>query len=311
MKVFILGATGFLGLPAAEAFVRAGHIVYGSTRSESSAARKLAPVEIIPVVCDPHTDEGRAKWGKVAAKCDVVIDCLTATGPNDAVTTFKSFVSHLDRPRGSPKPTYIYTSGLWINARGMGGLDEWTDERQPTSTYNEAVQWRPLVEGPILESDKVYGIVIRAGVVYGKDGSLFGPYIFEPALAASKTSDKIFETVVENDSRVATIHTDDCADLYLRVAERAQICGGQIFLASNPATERLTDILDAAVRVSGCKGYKDKGASNAWDKAWVSTALIKPSLGYALTGWVPRKMSLVDGMDIYWAAWFANKELQK
>ncbi|WWD21567.1 hypothetical protein CI109_106053 [Kwoniella shandongensis] len=311
MKVFILGATGFIGLPVAEAFVRAGHIVYGSTRSESSAAKKLAPVEIIPVVCDPHSKEGLDKWGKIAADCDVVIDCLGATGPNDAVSAFKNFLSHVDRPKSSPKPTYIYTSGLWINARGMGGLDKWTDERQPTSTYLEAVQWRPLVEVPILESDRVHGIVIRAAVVYGKDGSLFGPYIFEPAHKASKTADKVFETFYKADTRVASIHTDDVADLYLRVAERAPICSGQVFLASNQATERLTDILDAAVRVSGCKGYKAKEPTDPWDKAWTSTVLIKPSLGNALTGWTPKKMSLVDGMDIYYAAWLANKELSK
>ncbi|WVQ98137.1 hypothetical protein IAU59_005259 [Kwoniella sp. CBS 9459] len=311
MKVLILGATGALGFPAAQAFVRAGHIVYGSTRSAQSARTKLAPNEIIPIVVDPHSDDGKKTWGKIASQVDVVIDGLTATGPDDALSTFNYFLEQVDRPKGSPKPTYIYTSGLWANARGPGGLDKWTDERQPLSKYNEAVQWRALIEVPVLESHKVDGIVIRPGIVYGNEGSLYAPYIFEPALEAYKKQDEVFEAVYEDDTRHTTVHRDDVADLYLRVAERGTLLGGQVFLAANPATERLTDILDAVVRVSGVKGYKALKPSNAWDKAWVSTANLRPSLGEALTGWRPKKMSLVDGIDIYWSAFLASKDSEQ
>ncbi len=37
-------ATGFIGFPAAQAFVRAGHIVYGQTRS-AAKAKQLAAEE--------------------------------------------------------------------------------------------------------------------------------------------------------------------------------------------------------------------------------------------------------------------------
>jgi hypothetical protein len=46
----------------------------------------------------------------------------------------------------------------------------------------------------------------------------------------------------------------------------------------------------------------------AYDKAWVSTLNARPSLGAALSGWYPRKMSLVDGMDVYWSSYLASKE---
>ncbi|WVF69713.1 hypothetical protein IAT40_004492 [Kwoniella sp. CBS 6097] len=311
MKVLILGATGVLGFPAAQAFVRAGHIVYGSTRSAESAKTKLASNEIIPVVGDPHSDEGRKIWGKVAAQVDVVIEALTATGPDDALGVFNNFLKYIDRPRGSPKPTFIYTSGLWVNARGTGGLDKWTDERQPVTGYNEAVQWRSKIEVPVLESEKVNGIVIRGAIVYGSETSPYASYIFEPALKALKNGDKVFETVYENNTRHTTIHRDDAADLYLRVAERGTLLGGQVFLAANPATERLTDILDAVVRVSGVKEYKALKPSNGWDSAWLSGVLVKPTLGEALTGWRPRKMSLVDGMDVYWSAYLASKGIEQ
>jgi len=44
MKVIVLGASGFIGFPAAQALVRAGHVVYGVTRSVSKA-KQLATEE--------------------------------------------------------------------------------------------------------------------------------------------------------------------------------------------------------------------------------------------------------------------------
>lgn len=42
-----------------------------------------------------------------------------------------------------------------------------------------------------------------------------------------------------------------------------------------------------------------------FEEAWASTTLAKPSLGEALSGWRPRKMGLVDGIDVYWEAFKA------
>lgn len=85
MKVLILGATGvfplllpqiridlagFIGLPTAQAFVRAGHIVYGSTRSDKPKGQ-LVKEEIVPVVLDPENDEGVKAFVEVAKDVDV------------------------------------------------------------------------------------------------------------------------------------------------------------------------------------------------------------------------------------------------
>ena len=159
--------TGFIGRPVADAFVRAGHIVYGQTRS-AETARELAKDEILPVVCDPMTAEGGAIWAKVAGQADVgmshpglaslikltstVVDVLKGAGADAAKQTFQRFLSSVShRPPGAPKATYIYTSGLWYMSRGHGGLDKWSDERQPSSDYNGAVQWRGEIENAVLQ----------------------------------------------------------------------------------------------------------------------------------------------------------------
>lgn len=56
-------------------------------------------------------------------------------------------------------------------------------------------------------------------MLYGRTGSLFGMLVFEPALAAAKKGEK-FETPGLPETRFLTIHQDDLADLYVRVAER-------------------------------------------------------------------------------------------
>ncbi|ORY30349.1 hypothetical protein BCR39DRAFT_529303 [Naematelia encephala] len=308
MKVLVLGASGFIGYRVAQAFVRAGHIVYGQTRSESTG-KTLPAEEIVPVVCDPLVDAGRAIWGPVASQCDVVVDALAASGGSAAaLATFNHFLSLVSkRPRAAPKPTYIYTGGLWSLSRGDGGLESWTDERQPRSDYNPTVAWRAEIEDVVLLEDKVNGTVIRPPIIYGYAASYVGVNIFEPAYKALKDGKKTFETTAAEHTRWQTIHTDDLADLYVRVGERGNICKGQTFLAINPASERLTDILDAVVRITGLESYIVKQADPK-NAAWVSTLNAKASLGAALVGWQPKRMSLVDGMPIYWPAFVASKD---
>lgn len=69
MKVIVFGATGFIGSSVAEAFARAGHITYGTSRSESSR-QGLVAQEIIPIICDPYSKEGLEAWGRVAETAD-------------------------------------------------------------------------------------------------------------------------------------------------------------------------------------------------------------------------------------------------
>ena len=79
-----------------------------------------------------------------------VIDTVPATSPDAPLATFDAVVKLTqNRPIGS-KLTYIYTGGSWVHARGAGGLDKWTDERQPYGGAVELTQWRWKVEEKVL-----------------------------------------------------------------------------------------------------------------------------------------------------------------
>lgn len=60
-------AQGFIGHEVAQAFVRAGHIVYAQTRSKSNETRFLQN-EMVPVIADPAQP---AEWAHALDEVDV------------------------------------------------------------------------------------------------------------------------------------------------------------------------------------------------------------------------------------------------
>lgn len=92
------------------------------------------------------------------------------------------------------------------------------------------------------------GIVIRPSLVYGRSGSISA--IFFKGASEGKVS--WFGTTPGG--RLATIHTDDLAELYLLAAESAQVLGGKALIASNDSSESIDDFLQKLVQVSGAKG---------------------------------------------------------
>lgn len=170
-------------------------------------------------------------------------------------------------------------------------------------------------------ADTVSGIVIRPACVYGRSGSYFADYHFIPALKAVREGKDTFESISSVNGKILTVHADDAADLFVRVAERAPACRGQAFLAANSSTDNLRDILSGVVRVAGLKGYKVRDTEDGEDPppqltseyevAWVTPLLAHPSLGHALTGWTPRRLGVSDGIDIYWVrgSQYAHAEL--
>lgn len=83
----------------------------------------------------------------------VVIDTIPNTGPEKPLEIFDAIVSATnDRPMGA-KLTYIYTGGSWVYSRGLGGLEKWTDERQPYGPGVELTQWRWKVEEQVLSGE--------------------------------------------------------------------------------------------------------------------------------------------------------------
>ncbi|PSR88859.1 hypothetical protein PHLCEN_2v5008 [Hermanssonia centrifuga] len=296
MKVLIIGASGFIGLPVARALSRAGHIVYGLTRSESKA-KALAAEEIIPIVGEPSNPE---KWVSLVNTLDVVIEAVAGADLKTQSSGIFQAVVHAAqtlRPSHAPKLAYIYTSGTWVH-----GDDRETiiTDTTPITKPVELVAWRPALEQEIVTSTVVNGIVIRPSMLYGYSGSIL-------SMMFKRAHEGKVSWFGTPGGRLAFVHADDLADLYLRAAEKAQLVRGQIFDGTNDFTESADELLEKLVQVSGAQGpYEYVQASNLFETAITATALIRPYLGRALLGWQPRKAGVIDNLEVYYNAWKAS-----
>ena len=143
MKVFLTGATGYVGSAVARALRGAGHEVVGLARSEG-AARRLSEAGFEAVLGD-MTDA--PLLARCAADADAVVHAALARGPEIPAADTAATRALLDAVRGTTK-RLIYTSGVWVY--GETG-DTAADERSPTRPVPLAA-WRPAVERLVLEA---------------------------------------------------------------------------------------------------------------------------------------------------------------
>ncbi|KIJ43215.1 hypothetical protein M422DRAFT_75526 [Sphaerobolus stellatus SS14] len=256
-------------------------------------------MNMIPVVGEVSNPKD---WVHLASDLDLVIDLAggsadvktLSVGNLEAVAS----TAQATRPSHAPKLNYIYTSGTWVH--GDNRTDVVTDST-PLRKPAELVAWRPESEQKIITDQRVNGIVIRPALLYGRDGSLLSS-LFKSA------ADGFVRWPGTPGGRYALIHVDDLADLYVRAAEKAPIIHGIILDAVNEYSESADDVLQALAKVAGAKGYEYTKPQNLYETALSTTSLIRPYLARTLLDWRPLKPGLVDGMQVYYAAWKAAQK---
>ncbi len=296
MKVFITGATGFIGLAVGQAFARAGYEVRGLCRSEAKA-RLLAREEILPVPGDLRQPE---TWAEAAAQATVLIHCAAdlqagMVGPDRAA--LEALIAA--GPKGPRPKTLIYTSGVWVNG-STGELA--ADETTPVNPL-PIVAWRPAHEQAVLAATSVRGIVLRPGCVYGKSGSLTAAW-FEGARK------KDLSVVGDGRNRWAMVHLDDLADAYLKVAQSG--LQGEVFNVTDRSRHTVGEMAAAAARAAGYSGSPRlmplAEATKAMGPFAEALAVDQHISSWKLArrlGWQPQHGGFVDGAARYFEAWKA------
>ncbi|KAJ7584646.1 hypothetical protein C8J56DRAFT_154815 [Mycena floridula] len=299
MKVLVLGATGFVGKPVAQALARAGHIVYGQTRS-AAGAKQLSVEEITPIVGQPTAEVCLA----LVPQLDAIIDAI---GGDKGATAGPILTAYTEaaqlRATGTPKLSFIFTSGTWVFGENRLNI---VSDTSATPAPVDLIAWMPGHEKAVTNSTILNGIVIRPSIVYGRSGSLTA-LLFQEAIQAKEQSRKITFAGTPG-GRFALVHQDDLGDCYLRIAERAVTLGGLTFIASNDFTESTDDLLQRLALLVGVDGYQYRAPVNAFERAVSTTAIIRPYLARSLVGWQPRKAGLLDGLEVYFAAFVASQQ---
>ena len=218
MKVFLTGATGYIGSAVTERLAAFGDAVSGLARSEESARKleRLGAAVVRGDLRDAPVIETAARQADAAIH-------LGFEFSTDAEAVDRAAVEALIRGmRASGKPL-IYTSGIWVLGDTAGAE---ADENTPLNPA-AAVVWRPGHELLVLLAELVRVIVIRPAMVYGRGGG------FAAGFARAAMEGGVAQYVGAGENRWPFVHVDDLADLYVLALQAP--AGSVYFASAGPA----------------------------------------------------------------------------
>ncbi|HEX7153544.1 MAG TPA: NAD-dependent epimerase/dehydratase family protein [Thermoanaerobaculia bacterium] len=195
MRIFMTGATGYIGGAVAAALTHAGHEVAALVRPDAEA-RHLRDLGVFIVTGDLSS---LPEMGETLANYDAYVH--TAQPSKDAEPAVRAAIDAFTAQSGH----LVYTSGVWV----LGNTDG-ADENAPVNPLT-IVGWRPAIEEMVLGAG---GAVLRPGCVYGGKQSLLADWF------ASAEQQQPLRLVGDGTNRWAMVDLHELADLYVKAVEQ-------------------------------------------------------------------------------------------
>jgi nucleoside-diphosphate-sugar epimerase len=233
MRVFLTGATGHIGSAVLDALLRAGHRVTALVRDPEKAAR-LSARGVTARVGELGTPK---TFIDALAGNDAVVHTAFERSPRGVDkdrAALETLLSSLHAaPGAASRPTFIYTSSVWI----LGNTTKPVGEDAPVDPAPH-VAWRPQHEQVVLDAGRngLRTIVVRPGIVYGGSRGIVSD-ILKDALNG------MMRVIGPGKNRWSTVYARDLGDLYNRLVESTDASG--IFHANDETDERVNDIVEA------------------------------------------------------------------
>ena len=212
MKVFLTGATGYIGSVVAEKLLARGHKVLGLARNEAAEA-KLAESKIEFARGDLRDFD---VLKRSANDADAVIHTAFShsfSDYNDAVgLDRKAIAAFAEALAQTNKPLIVTASSAVLGDTRGNEVDEDYPfaENSPRRLRGEAER-----DALQLSSKGIRSIVLRLPLfVYGRGGSSFVPFIINQAKTVGTAN-----YVESGERKVSAVHVEDAADLYLAALE--------------------------------------------------------------------------------------------
>jgi nucleoside-diphosphate-sugar epimerase len=293
VRIFVTGATGYIGGSVASRLVEAGYRVSGLVRS-SEAATEAERLGIEPLI---GTLDNAAILARAAQEADAVINTAEANH-RGAVDVF---VANL---QGSGK-TFIHTSGSGIVgdfAAGERSERVYAEDTPFTPAPNMAE--RAAIDAMILGSADigVRSIVLRPSLIYGPSRGVNRESFQVPMLIEQAKRSGVPRHVGRGLNIWSHVHLDDLVDLYLLALERAN--AGSLYYVEHgeaamgqitAAIGRMLDLsappeswsLERAVQEWGPRTYVALG----------SNSRVRADKARRELGWVPKAARLFEELE--------------
>lgn len=291
MKVFVTGATGYIGGSVAVGLLKAGYRVVGLARSEARAAaledRGVASVLGSLDDADFLRDQAR--------DADAVINAADA----EHAGAVEALLAGL---AGSDK-LFIQTSGSSI----VGDLAE---GRPGEAVYDEDTAFEPLpgranrvaLNNRVLEaaSDGLRSLVIAPTLIYGPGRGVNPDSIQVPWLVALAKKHGRARHIGPGENLWANVHIDDLVDLYLLALEKAP--AGAFYYAEN-GENTMREVCEA---INAALGYPQppepmsiEEAAAEWGEGAAnytmgSNSRVRAKRARVEFSWAPHRCSLLE-----------------
>lgn len=238
MRIFLTGATGYVGGAVLDALVRGGHTVTALVR-DGEKAKRVAAKGGRPVVGNLAEPESyRAAADAQDGYVHTAFDTSSGRGPAIERIALDTMIAAARRPRtaGATTPRsrfFIYTSGIWI----LGRSSEPVAEDAPLNPL-PIVAWRPAHEDLVTAAgtDQLRTVIVRPGVVYGGANGLVGD-LFKSA------NNGLVRVIGDGNNHWPLVYERDLADLYARLVANEAASG--VYHANDEGDESVNDIVGA------------------------------------------------------------------
>jgi nucleoside-diphosphate-sugar epimerase len=237
MRIFLTGATGYVGSAILEASLRAGHNVTALVR-DPEKAEQVSLRGGRPIVGELGKPSG---YVAAAEDSDVIIHAAyerskrTVEVDRRAIETLMGAAGR--RLDAGHAVSFIYTSGIWV----LGDTDGPAAEDAPLKPTPH-VAWRPEHEELVRSSSRggqVRTVIVRPGIVYGGARGIISDLL-------KNAKNGLLRVVGNGSNHWPCVYDRDLADLYVRLAVSRDASG--IFHANDEADERVSDIVEAIAR---------------------------------------------------------------
>ncbi|MBW0450474.1 NAD-dependent epimerase/dehydratase family protein [bacterium M00.F.Ca.ET.228.01.1.1] len=294
MKIFVTGASGFIGGSIAAHLVRAGHQVRGLIRKPEHSG-ELKRLGIEPVL---GTLDDRALLIAEAQAADAVI--------NAASSDHEGAVSALIEGLAGSGKVFLHTSGSSIVGDASGGEAAeariYHEDALPQPTADKAA--RVAIDRQVLEAAQrnIRSAVLCNTLIYGHGAVAGSSSVQLPRLVRQAQKSGVVRHVGSGGNTWSNVHIDDVAELY-RLALEKTPAGTFYFVESGEASFRdMSAAIARAMKLGAPQDWPLEEAQKEWGYEMASYGLgsnsrVRGERARKLLGWQPKRTSVIEWIE--------------